>query len=156
MDCEVLVITQAMKDSDLRIFECQALRRVVFQQEQGIAAELDCDGEDFGKDTFHLLLFDCIDDIKTPVATVRGRPIEEPKGIKLERMCVLDQFRDAGLGSLLLHDFEVHAREIGVANVWLHAQIRSVEFYRKHGYRSTGELFLEAGINHYLMTKALS
>ena len=36
--------------------------------------------------------------------------------------------------------------------IYLHAQIRTVDFYQKLSFEKDGEIFEEAGIKHYKMT----
>ena len=153
----VLIIDTSITSSFLvDILRCQLVRRDVFQKEQGIAGELDFDGKDFAGGTFHILIYNQTEGKKTPVATVRGRKIDYPKGVKLERMCVLPAHRRQKLGQKLLDVFEFHASALGFREIWLHAQLGASEFYSRRGYRFVGGPFLEAGLEHYLMTKSLS
>lgn len=157
-DYEIVVVANTVETSKsvAEVPKCQMIRQQVFQREQKIAPELDFDGEDFAESTFHILIYYYEVSRKVPFATVRGRPIDYPKGVKLERMCVLRPYRRQKFGRLLLEAFESHARVSGFRDIWLHAQLGAVEFYKAHGFRLAGGPFLEAGINHYLMTKHIN
>jgi predicted GNAT family N-acyltransferase len=70
-------------------------------------------------------------------------------------MAVLKPWRGRGVGSALLVELIGLAREGGHAEVRLHAQTHALGFYRRHGYVTLGEEFLEAGIPHYEMRLGL-
>ncbi|NLK13326.1 MAG: GNAT family N-acetyltransferase [Spirochaetales bacterium] len=63
------------------LLHCQAIRRVVFVEGQGVPEAIDFDGQDGSSG--HLLLFDK----NIPVGTTRIRRTD--KGMKLERIAVL-------------------------------------------------------------------
>jgi predicted GNAT family N-acyltransferase len=72
---------------------------------------------------------------------------------KLERLAVRREYRGRGYGSALLCFTMEVARERGFHKFKLHAQTSALDFYRKHGFKIQGETFLEANIEHRLMTK---
>jgi predicted GNAT family N-acyltransferase len=47
------------------------------------------------------------------------------------------------------------AQAHSLSEVWCHAQISALPFYRKIGYSVAGEKFEEAGIDHLKMTRRL-
>ena len=55
----------------------------------------------------------------------------------------------------MLSFLERTARESGWQQVELHAQVDATGFYDRAGYRRTGDLYLEAGIDHVTMVKDL-
>ena len=118
-----------------------AIRKVVFVEEQGIAAALEYEHEEEAR---HYLLF--LND--KPIATARWRETE--KGIKLERFAVLPQFRNCGMGALLL---QAVLRDVSPAQkmIYLHAQLRAVPFYERNGFCKVGAPFTEAGKTHLMM-----
>lgn len=123
------------------IATCQALRRVVFIQEQGVSAEEEVDGLD--PVATHLL------------ATVDGRPMGtarllEQDGVgKIGRVCVLPAARGTGLGAALIRAAvqEFRSRP-GIARVKLGAQTHALGFYEKLGFTAFGPEYLDAGILH--------
>ena len=124
------------------------LRIKVFSGEQGVDPELEDDGKD-EKSTQVIAL-----DESGIVATCRLR-YPEPGECKLERMVVAKRLRRLGVGANLLACSEEEARRAGVRTMVLNAQRRAEAFYAANGYVAEGETFLDAGIEHVRMTKAL-
>ena len=118
-----------------------AIRRAVFVEEQGIDSGLEYDHE--AEAHHYLALLD-----GKPIATARWRETET--GIKLERFAVLAAFRRRGVGAQLLH---VVLQEVTPAGkiIYLHAQLRAVPFYERHGFCKVGPQFNEADLAHYKM-----
>ena len=70
-------------------------------------------------------------------------------------MVVKRRYRKQGVGASLLARAEAEAREHGASTMVLNAQRRAEAFYAANGYVAEGEPFLDAGIEHVRMTKAL-
>jgi predicted GNAT family N-acyltransferase len=121
-----------------------AIRRTVFVEEQGVDANLEYDHEE---ECTHYLLF--LGD--KPVATARWR--ETGKGIKLERFAVLSQFRNRGIGDIILKEVLKDVSSLEKV-VYLHSQLKAIPFYERNGFHKEGDLFTEAGIGHFLMKYA--
>lgn len=122
------------------LLHCQAIRRVVFVEGQGVPEAIDFDGQDGS--CSHLLLFDK----NIPVGTTRIR--KTGKGMKLERIAVLPAYRKRGYGELLV--------KAGLSKVtgtiYINAQVASLGFYEHLGFiREDKTTFLEAGIPHTVM-----
>jgi predicted GNAT family N-acyltransferase len=120
-----------------------AIRRKVFVEEEGVDPELEYDQEE---EAHHYLLLLG----GKALATARWRETE--KGIKLERFAVLPEFRNRGLGGIILKEVLNDVTSPG-KTVYLHSQLRAVPFYERHGFVKEGEIFYEAGMGHYLMKK---
>jgi predicted GNAT family N-acyltransferase len=118
-----------------------SIRRKVFVVEQGVDPNLEYDKED--QANHYLLLL-----AGRPIATARWRETE--KGIKLERFAVLPEFRNRGFGEIILEEVLEDVRSMG-KTVYLHSQVRAVPFYERNGFFKEGEMFVEAGIEHYYM-----
>jgi predicted GNAT family N-acyltransferase len=118
-----------------------SIRRKVFVDEQGVDPNLEYDKED---QAHHYLLLLA----GKPIATARWRETE--KGIKLERFAVLPEFRNRGFGEIILDEVLRDVRQLG-KTVYLHSQSRAVPFYERNGFFKEGEMFVEAGIEHYYM-----
>ncbi|MEK5486203.1 MULTISPECIES: GNAT family N-acetyltransferase [Lysinibacillus] len=86
-----------------------------------------------------------------PVGTGRLR-IVEGYG-KLERICILEQYRKFGLGKEIIMGLEQIARDKGLTKAKLNAQSYAEGFYEKLGYQREGEEFMDCGIPHILMKK---
>ena len=73
----------------------------------------------------------------------------------LGRLAVREDVRGAGVGAVVLELLESLARERGWPAVELHAQTHALGFYDRAGYLPFGDVYLEAGIEHQSMRKAL-
>ncbi len=71
------------------------------------------------------------------------------------RMCVLPEYRSQGIGSRILHQLMQHARQAGMEQLMLNAQVSAIDFYRRHGFAVSSEEFIEAGIPHREMSLRL-
>ncbi len=126
---------------------CLALRRAVFVEEQGVPEDVDADGRDPECTQFLAWVYG------VPIGTARLRVVD---GVaKGERLAVLEDFRGHGAGRILMDVLEANARAAGLRTVLVHAQEAVVPFYEKLGYAVCGEPFLEAGIPHRAMRKAV-
>ena len=121
-----------------------AIRRQVFVDELGVDPVLENDHEEEAR---HYLLFLGA----KPIATARWRETEN--GIKLERFAVLPAFRNRGIGDVILKEILKEVSSLD-RTIYLHSQLKAVSFYERNGFRKTGELFIEAGLEHFLMKLA--
>ncbi|MGB5440274.1 MAG: GNAT family N-acetyltransferase [Gammaproteobacteria bacterium] len=137
-------------NDDFRLMHCSwqdscealtAVRRIVFIEEQQVPQALELDELD--RISHHVL-----------VSAKDGQPIATgrigPDG-RIGRMAVLKAYRRRGIGSALLAALLDHARQNGLAGVYLHAQLSAIPFYEKHGFVAEGESFMDAGIAHKSM-----
>lgn len=123
----------------------QAVRYEVFVVEQKVPLEMEWDAMD--AQCVHALVFDAEG---KPIAT--GRLL--PDG-HIGRMAVLQHARSSGIGGEVLQALIGAARERGDKLVMLNAQTQAEAFYLRHGFERDGEEFMEAGIAHIAMRKAL-
>ena len=137
----------AYRVTDLRDLDAAfTIREKVFVEGQGVPAALENDEHD-RRDARHYLAR--IPD-GTPAGAARWRETEN--GVKLERFAVLESFRNQAIGATLLYAVLADVRaELPDKEVYLNAQLRAVPFYERHGFRTEGEIFEEAGIQHYRM-----
>lgn len=122
------------------------IRRAVFIKEQRVPAEMEWDGKD--DSAWHWL---ATDPDKNPIGTARLLPDGQ-----IGRMAVLPEHRNKGVGDALLEQAIGKAQRLGMDQVFLHAQTAVSEFYVKAGFTPEGEPFAEAGIEHILMTMAIT
>jgi predicted GNAT family N-acyltransferase len=125
--------------------EARRVRLAVFVEEQGIAPELELDARDAG--ATHAV-----------VADATGRPIGTGRLLPdahIGRMAVLAEFRGQGVGRRILRALVAVARERGIPELRLHAQMTAVDFYAGEGFEAIGEEYEEAGIPHRTMRRVL-
>jgi predicted GNAT family N-acyltransferase len=125
-----------------------ALRHEVFCVEQGVSLAEELDGRD--RDAAHLV---AVDEDGAVVGTCRLL-VEGPE-VKLGRMAVARSRRGRGLAQALLAEADARARELGAERIVLAAQLTAQGIYERAGYVPYGEVFLDAGIEHAMMAKAL-
>lgn len=123
------------------------VRHTVFVEEQNVPAELEIDEHE--DKAIHFVAYDQ----NSPVAAGRFRVLSERA--KVERICVLHDYRGTGLGFLLMNAIENHAKLLRLKGAKLNAQISALGFYEKLGYRIVSEEFMDAGIPHVTMIKDL-
>ena len=69
-------------------------------------------------------------------------------------MAVLEEFQKKGIGHILLKHGEKLLKEKHVNIVWCNAREVALEFYKKNGYKITGNSFnIEDIGTHYAMYK---
>lgn len=123
------------------------IRNQVFVIEQNVPLELEID--QYEAHTVHFVLYD---EQRQPLATVRLLP-KENQTMKVQRMAVLNEHRQKGLGKVIMDAAEDFAKEQGYQQLVLGAQLTAVPFYERLGYQAEGDIFLDAGIEHVAMTK---
>ena len=85
-----------------------------------------------------------------PCGAARWRETE--KGIKLERFAVLEPYRNKQVGAKLLQAVLDDIKNVQASPcIYLHAQLPAVNFYKRHGFKTEGDMFVECDIKHYKM-----
>ena len=125
-----------------------AIRRKVFVDEQGVPEHLELDEHDKTADHFIVYNGDQV------IAAARIREYEPNVG-KVERVCVLSEFRGKKIGNLIMNALEKYAVETNYKKLKLNAQSYAIPFYEKLMYVVSSPEFLDAGIPHRSMEKAL-
>lgn len=144
-------ITIVEANSQKLLDACFAIRTAIFVEEQGVPAADEFDAYDaLGTEARHILLY--VDGV--PAASSRLRIVEHVA--KLERICVLLDYRKHGLGRVLINKLEEMALADGLKKAKLHAQVQASGFYARLGYAPASDVFMEDGIPHLLMTKQLN
>lgn len=138
-------IREVVTPEDLR--KALEVRINVFVKEQGVPEE--CEIDRYEESSEHILLCDGHKAVGT------GR-IRYFGGLaKLERICVLPEYRNTSAGTMIVQALENMARKRGMTKVKLHGQTQAEGFYHKQGYKTSSEEFLEDGIPHVLLLKVL-
>ncbi|WP_332650401.1 GNAT family N-acetyltransferase [Lysinibacillus sp. 54212] len=120
----------------------------VFVEEQGIPHHLEVD--EFDDQAAHFI----VQDGNQTIAAARLREISPGIG-KIERVCVLNEYRGKRLGILIMEHVEKYAAEHRFNTLKLNAQVYAISFYEKLGYKVTSPEFLDAHIPHRAMEKAI-
>ncbi|MCM3600904.1 GNAT family N-acetyltransferase [Robertmurraya korlensis] len=125
-----------------------SIREKVFVEEQGVPLEEEFDQFDtLDADCEHILVYYQDE----AVGTGRVRYVDHFG--KLERICILKDYRKYGLGKLIISALEEIALEKGMTHAKLHGQTQAEGFYQKLGYYTASDVFMDADIPHVLMIK---
>lgn len=124
------------------------IRKKVFVKEQNVPLEIEID--EFEESATHFLV---INDNNMPIATSRMRNVKGKA--KIERVCVLAEYRQLHIGKKLMQFMEKIAIKNQFKVLVLSAQIQAVQFYQKLGYKVCSGIFFDAGIEHCKMEKQL-
>lgn len=135
---------------DGELSDAYSVRRAVFIDEQDVSEAEEIDGKD--DEAIHFVAYDS--ETGDAVGTARLR-IPEADIAKPERVAIRQEYRNEGIGELLMERIESEARSEGCSRAVLHAQTRVIPFYEQLGYEITSEEFEEAGIPHVEMEKSL-
>ena len=140
------VVLEAIEPRDREA--CFAIRIDVFCDEQNVSRDIEFDGLD--DQCRHYLV--TLDDAE--IGTARARPLND-REIKLERIAVRSEFRNTGIGRLLMVRVLSDAARSGYECAVLNSQVQACPFYAKLGFEIEGEPFDEAGIPHRRMRRML-
>ncbi|MDM5223299.1 GNAT family N-acetyltransferase [Peribacillus sp. NJ11] len=135
-------------ENDLKI--AFQIRKEVFVEEQGFPLESEFDEFDtLNAISEHILVYYN----EKPVGTGRLRVVD---GLgKLERICILEPYRKFGLGKIIIKTLEEIANKKEISQIKLHGQTQAEGFYKKLGYHTSSDVFMEDGGPHLLMIKEL-
>ena len=121
------------------------VRQRVFVEEQGIPENLVFGGDPGDDDNLVVVL-----DGQSVIATARIIYFSQDTA-KIERMAVLEKYRNRGIGRTMMSFMISEIKNRGFNKVYLHSQYTAVDFYRACGFRVVGPPFMDAGINHIKM-----
>ncbi|RXK86362.1 GNAT family N-acetyltransferase [Filimonas effusa] len=139
MSSNHIVVRKAIAELDLQA--AFGVRHEVFVAGQGHASSLEQEGNE---QSVHFVAM--IDGI--PAGAARYR--QTGKGYKLERFAVLPSFRNRGVGDALVKAVLNDLQQYGLP-VYLHAQLAAVSLYERNGFQKEGDIFVEAGLQHFKM-----
>lgn len=125
------------------------VRIAVFVHEQGVPLEEEEDLHD--ATAFHLLGRD-----PEGRAVATGRLVVEPgQPGRIGRMAVLREARGQGWGRRVMERLVQEARDRGLEELVLDAQVHAIPFYEGLGFRVEGPEFPDCGIPHRRMRRRL-
>lgn len=119
------------------------IRRKVFQEEQGVSAEIEFDELD--KQAVHVIVY------VGEKAVATGRVFNEGDTYHIGRVAVLKEERGRQYGDFVVRMLADKAFQTGADEVFLGAQISARGFYEKLGFVPCGEEYIEADILHVPM-----
>ncbi|RZS56764.1 YbgC/FadM family acyl-CoA thioesterase [Sphaerotilus mobilis] len=131
--------------------DAHAIRREVFVDEQKVPADLEHDAADLHIVTHALAR----NRLGLALATGRWVPQDDGRVARIGRMAVRASMRGSAVGRQVLDALLASARAAGCREALLHAQASAIGFYLRAGFQPQGERFVEAGIEHLEMVKAL-
>lgn len=124
------------------------VRKKVFVDEQEIPIELELD--EYDETATHFI---CTYNEEV-VGASRLRIIDDYG--KLERICILKEYRGMHFGRQIIAMMESVISKLGFDQATLNAQVSAQGFYKKIGYKKTPkDPFMDAGIEHVTMIKQL-
>jgi predicted GNAT family N-acyltransferase len=141
-------ITQAISPDEIDLVF--AIRTAVFVEEQKCLPIEEFDALD--AIATHYLLWE------NELAVATGRFRKTDKGIKIERIATLADFRGKGYASEMMHFLiqEAHNVHPDIHYFYLHSQQSVMPLYASIGFKPFGETFIEADIVHQAMALNLT
>ncbi len=140
-----MVIVEVHNDNQLQ--DAFYVRTKVFVDEQQVPETIEKD--QYEQEAYHFVGY--INE--QPVSAGRCRITENEA--KLERICVLKEFRGQSLGKKLILHMEQSLVKRGITIVKLGAQTHAEVFYHHLGYQTISDIFLDAEMPHVMMEKIL-
>ena len=130
---------------------CARIRKQVFYDDENAPETLYIiDEKDRDKNTLNLLGFAN----NIPVATARLIKINDTI-CKIQRMSVLNKYRDKGYAKELLFFLENCAKEYKFKIIELDSSLKAVGFYEKYGYTRISDIFYEDNRPHIKLKKII-
>lgn len=175
IDSNIKIIKIESKDISLQkneFHECLKIRLKVFVEGQNVSKEIEIDGLD-NVSNHYLIYYN-----EVPVGTTRTRMIiktlkdieendnnnrnikhQDLKVIKIERVSILNEYQNKGLGSVMMKyiindvkkDNSNNIKENKVDYLILGSQKYIIDFYKKLGFVEYGQEFLDANMTHLNM-----
>lgn len=134
--------------SDEQIQDAFNVRTKVFVDEQNVPFELEID--EFEAESAHFVLYNG----DLPIGAGRFRRVDNYG--KVERICILKEYRKSGAGARIMNTIEDYAKSFPLTILKLNAQIYAIPFYEKLGYSVVSDEFMDAGIPHKTMEKSIN
>jgi predicted GNAT family N-acyltransferase len=141
----VVEIIRVQTDEEMeKVFE---IRREVFVREQGVPEEIEMDELD--GEAVHVLA--SVDGVPAGC----GRLLLGDGEARIGRVAVRRDMRRSGIGDGICRLLMAIAQDNGAQKVIINAQLSAVGFYENLGFEKEGDVFMEAGIQHVRMSRAL-
>ncbi|AIE59372.1 GNAT family N-acetyltransferase [Bacillus methanolicus] len=134
-------------ETDEELMDAFSVRKKVFIDEQNVSEEEEID--QFESSSTHFVAYEN----GQPIGAGRFRELDGYG--KVERICVLKEYRKSGAGKAIMEKIESFAKEKGFTTLKLNAQTHAIPFYTRLNYEVISDEFLDAGIPHRTMKKSL-
>lgn len=121
-----------------------ALRFEVFVDEQNVPPEIEIDEKD--DNAIHIIAEE------EGVTVGCARAVLSENSAYIGRIAVKKNLRGRHIGIQICRFVIDYCEEQGCKYIWLNAQVQAQGFYEKLGFKSEGEPFMEAGIEHIKMS----
>lgn len=146
-----MIIKQTRNTLSKTYLDALKIRHKVFVKEQGIPLSLEID-----KNEALCLHFTVYHDKGKACATGRLLPNKSYQLATLQRMAVLNDYRGQQIGQTLITYMIDYASIQGFEKIELHAQLSTIDFYKKLGFHPISDPFMIAGMKHVTMEKELN
>ena len=133
------------KDDFEKVIE---IRKDVFIKGQNVPLDIEIDGLDSESEHFIVKLD------SEPIGCARVRT--DKNYAKLERIAIIEKYRCKGFGTKLTKFLIEYCKKNNYTKIVMHSQSYVIDFYKKLGFKTLGETFLEANIEHKEMVLDLS
>ena len=111
---------------------------------------------DHDNETLHLGLFESEKVVCIASFMKMSNSLFDGNQVQLRGMATSDSYQGKGYGKLLLSEAESKLKSRGVDLLWCNARTVAIDFYKKLGYQTVGNIFEVAEVGpHYLMFKKL-
>lgn len=130
--------------TEIQMQDVFKVRKVVFVEEQNVPIDEEID--QFEEEATHFIAYS---DEGIPIGAGRFRTIDDFG--KVERICVLSDFRNKGIGQLIMNRIIDFAKEKQFLKIKLNSQTHAIPFYERLGFRIISDEFMDAGIPHRTM-----
>lgn len=145
-----LEIMYVENENDLKV--CLKIRDEVFIKEKNVPKEIEVDNYDIlNKICNHFL----IKYQNKNIGTFRC-VYEDDNNIKLQRFCLIKEFRNLGIGKKALDYIENYYKRKNIKYITLNSKYNVSKFYEKCGYKKISKIFIEADVKHIKMKKNIS
>ena len=116
---------------------------------KGFQISLEMEFKEDQENSIYILALDGI----YPVGTCRLHLLEDRKTAKIERVCVIEEYREKGVGRKVIEAAEEWLQELGAEKIIITSRDEAVGFYQKLGYQADFEKIVDAGIFRIIYTE---
>jgi predicted GNAT family N-acyltransferase len=142
-------IIKATNNNELK--RCLNIRNEVFTIEKGISKEIEVDENDNLNSGYDFFIATYNDKDVGALRCIKA----SNDTVKIQRFCVLKQYRKQGVGKQILEEIEYYYKSREITKLELDAKFSVCSFYEKCGFKKVSDIFIEAGVEHVKMVKFL-